>query len=119
MKRVFLCLLLLLSLAACGELADMTSAQGEECGLILWEGRTYLPYCAVGKEQCGRQIGMVDGDENDRVCEYKGHPAEEWIVNIYVSGMMDGAMLYRESGVTDIPAGLESEYEWNNGAERE
>lgn len=42
--------------------------------------------------------------------EYKGYSADEWIVNAYV---MDSAMLCREVNVTNIPDGLQSEYEWN------
>lgn len=107
-------LVLALSLCACAqrELADMTSEVHEDEGYsaILWEGRTYLPYCAIAKSDCGEQIGILDGDKDDRVYEYKGHSTEEWIISSYV---MDGAMLMRESTVTNIPEGLESEYAWN------
>jgi hypothetical protein len=37
-----------------------------------------------------------------------------WIAEMYISGEMDEPMLFREINVTDIPEGLESEYEWNN-----
>ncbi|MCM1242879.1 MAG: hypothetical protein NC314_08565, partial [Roseburia sp.] len=56
----------------------------------------------------------VDDDEDNRVYEYKGYSSDEWIVNSYVSGLMDGSMLYKEINVSNIPDGLESEYEWNN-----
>ncbi len=113
MKRiffVFLAAILLLSACAKRELADMTTMDNEDYSAIVWEGRTYVPYCAISKEECGAQIGIVNGDKDDRVYEYKGHSSEKWIINAYV---MDSAMLCREMGVTDIPDGLSSEYPWN------
>ena len=71
-----------------------------------------MPFCAISKKDCGDLIGYVDGNTGDRVCEYKDYPSTEWIANyITVDG---GAMLYKEINVTDIPDGLQSEYEWNN-----
>lgn len=103
-------------LPACGreQLADMSTEVNDRYSAILWEGRTYVPYCAISKSQCGEQIGIVNGDKNDRVWEYKGFSAQEWIINGYVSHLMDGTMLCREINVTEIPEGLQSEYEWNN-----
>ena len=63
------------------------------------------------KEWVRQQIGIVDGDKDDIVCEYKGYSSDEWIINYYV---IDSAMLHREIHVTDIPDGLQSEYKWNN-----
>lgn len=63
------------------------------------------------KSDCGAQIGIVDGDKEDKVYQYKEYSAEQWIINAYT---MDGAMLYREINVTEIPDGLESEYDWND-----
>lgn len=96
------------------ELVRMSTEVHDDYAAIAWEGRTYVPYSAIAKTDCGKQIGIVDDDTNDRVYEYKDYPVEEWIVNIYHSGLMDSAMLLRETGVTDIPEGLRSEYEWNN-----
>lgn len=92
----------------------MSTEVYDDYAAIAWEGRTYVPYCAVAKTDCGKQIGIVDDDKGDKVYKYKGYPVEKWIVNIYHSGLMDSAMLYRETGVKDIPEGLWSEYEWNN-----
>ena len=96
------------------ELADMTSLTENGYNAIVWGENTYVPYCAIQRNECGKQIGFVDGDKDDRVYEYDGYSADEWIINIYVSGLMDSAMLCREKNVTDIPDGLVSEYEWNN-----
>lgn len=79
--------------------------------IISWDGRQYVPYCAISKSARGKQIGIVYGEENEKIYEYKGYPTEEWIINAL--DMDGGAMLYREVSVTEIPAGLESEYHWN------
>lgn len=123
MKRILAfgsVILMILGLCACQkrEMADLSSAAGNEYKAIVWEDRTYVPYCAVAKKECGKQVGIVDGDKNDRVYEYDGYSTEEWIVNVYVAGLMDGAMLYKEITVSDIPEGLQSEYEWNGGAKQ-
>ena len=83
-----------------------------EVWAIIWDDRTYVPYCAFSKSDCGRQIGIVDGDKDDKVFEYKGYSSDEWIINYYANNM-DTIMLLREIDVTDIPDNLHSEYEWN------
>ncbi len=116
MKRLLSIILSIFAIAAlcsCSgrELADMTTVVNVRYAAIVWEDRTYVPYCAIPKRDCGEQIGIVDGDKDNRVYEYKGYSADEWIINSYG---MDSAMLLKEIDVTDIPAGLESEYEWNH-----
>lgn len=109
-------ILLILGLCACQKqaLAELSSYVGDEYKAIVWEDRTYVPYCAVAKSKCGKQIGFVDGDEDDRVYEFAGYSADEWLISVYVTYLMDGAMLYREINVSEIPEGLQSEYGWNN-----
>ncbi len=80
---------------------------------IEWQGGHYLPYTVVDKSDMTLWIGIVDGDEKDRVYTYKEYSEKEWLINCYESGLMDAPMLYREEHVTDIPADLRSEYEWN------
>lgn len=107
-------IIMVFSLCACSkqELADMKTEINDDYVAILWEGKTYVPYCAISKNACGEQIGIVDGDKNDKIYEYKGYSSDEWIINSFVT---DGsAMLLRELNVTAIPDGLESEYEWNH-----
>ena len=110
---ISLIIAILFSLCACSqqELADMGTDENDDYVAIIWEDRTYIPYCAISKSDCGKQIGIVNGDKDDRVYEYKGYSTNEWLINSYI---MDSAMLYREINVTDIPSGLESEYDWNN-----
>lgn len=103
------------ALCACGEkqeLIDMSTIENSDYTAIVWEDRTYVPFCVIPKSDCGAQIGYVNGDTDDRVCEYGDYPSTEWIANyITVDG---GAMLCKEINVTDIPDGLQSEYEWND-----
>lgn len=117
MKRtasILLIVIIMFILSACSkqELADMTTEVNDDYAAIVWEDKTYVPYCAISESDCGKQIGVVDGDKDDRVYEYKDYSIDEWIINFFV--MDHSAMLYREINVTYIPDGLESEYEWNN-----
>ena len=119
MKKLFVglaALLLAVITSACGiksDLIDMSSRIVDtgvtEVRAVVWEDRVYVPFCAVSKSDCGEQIGYVDGDEDARISEYKGYPAEEWLVSwIPTDG---GAMLLKEESVTEIPDGLEAEYQ--------
>ena len=112
---VCLCSLVLIVLCACGKntnLIDMSTAEGDEYMAIIWEDRTYVPFCTISKSDCGTQIGYLNGETEDRICEYKDYPTDEWIANHL---MADGsAILLKEVNVTHIPDGLESEYEWNS-----
>ena len=103
---------LLISLSACvGQqrgLVDMRSTHADGARAIVWENRTYVPFCVVSKNDRGKQIGYVDGDTNDRISEYRGYPPEEWLVSWLP--MDGGAMLLKEQSVVDIPDGLEAEY---------
>jgi hypothetical protein len=103
----------IISLNGCSQqnLEDMTSGNGGGYATIVWGDRTYVPYGALSAYgERGNQIGIVDGEKDNKVYECKGYPVEQWIVNVLPH---DAAMLYKEIGVTDIPEGWESEYEWN------
>ena len=104
---------LIFSLCACSgqDLADMTYGDGDGYATIVWGDKTYLPYGALSEYgERGKQIGIVDGNKDDRVYELKGYSSDEWIVSSFSH---DAAMLLREANVTDIPDGWQSEYEWN------
>ena len=114
MKRILFlgfCLFLIV-LSACGEqreLADMESVSIDGKRAVIWEGRTYTLFCVVSKRDCGEQIGYLNGDTDDRISEYKGYSAEEWLVSWMPTD--GGAMLLKEERVVDIPDGLEAEYQ--------
>lgn len=116
MKRTF-CFALVcvgLLLCACGRsdvpaVAETVERDGYVA--IVWEDRTYVPFCVVSKSDCGKVIGCVNGDTEDIISEYKHFPPGEWIANyLTVDG---GAILYKEEQAAAIPDGLEPEYEWN------
>lgn len=116
MKKAFFLLVafaLIVSLCACSQqdLEDMTSGTGDGYATIVWGDKTYVPYGALADYgERGKQIGIVDGDKDNRVYELKGYSADEWIVIAFTH---DAAMLFREINVTNIPDGWCSEYEWN------
>lgn len=104
--------ILVTTLCACHgqqrDLVDMTSTDIDGKYAVVWEDRTYMPFCVVSKKDCGEQIGYVDGDTDDRISEYKGYSPEEWLVSWLP--MDGGAMLLKEQNVVEIPDGLEAEY---------
>ena len=104
--------LVVLALTACGgqrELADMELVEIGGRSAIIWEDRTYYPFCVVSKDDRGEQLGYLNGERDNRVSEYKGYPPEEWLVSWLT--MDGGAMLYKEETVVDIPDGLVPEYD--------
>ena len=119
MKKIFAFLMLITlaaSLCACSvqksDLAEMTTGSGDGFATVIWGDKTYVPYGALsayGKR--GKQIGIVDGDEDHRVYACKGQHTGEWIVTALP---YDADMLMREINVTAIPEGWQSEYDWNN-----
>ena len=117
MKRTFSILMIVvlaISLCSCSkqDLADMTTSVTDDYAAIVWGDKTYVPYGALSAYGGrGQQIGIVDGNENHKVYECKGYSSDEWIVTVLPH---DAAMLYRETDVTEIPNGWQSEYEWNS-----
>lgn len=107
-------LLAVTTLLACSRtgLADMTVQLEDDYAAICWEDRTYIPYAPFDRAACGEQIGIVDGDESDRVYAWTGHDPKEWIIN---GRSHDGVMLLREHRVNTAPDGIPSEYSWNSG----
>lgn len=91
----------------------MATLDKGEYQAIVWNDKTYVPYCAVNNSERGDQIGIVNGDENDQIFQYSEYPVEEWLIAYYHSGEMDSSMLMRELRVVEIPEGLQSEYIWN------
>lgn len=82
---------------------------------ILWQGREYVPYCALGGGRLGACLGYYEsGGEKSYICELKGQSSENWIADISDLGNCNEGMIFKEKSVTDIPHGMHSEYEWNN-----
>lgn len=114
MKKTLLMLvasLVLLSLCACvrqGDLVDMQSTLYDGKTAVVWEDRTYVIFCVVSKQDCGKQLGYVGGNTDDRISEYRGYSSFEWLVNWMP--MDGGAFLLKEINVVEIPDGLEAEY---------
>jgi len=79
--------------------------------------KVFVPYTTVSNSERGKQIGIVNGDSKNQIYEYKDYSTDEWIINYYDSGEMDGSMLMREENISNFPDGLESEYDWNHFSE--
>lgn len=114
---ISLCLMIIM-LSACmnsnNQLENMTTQESNDYVSIIWGDRVYVPFCAIDNSERGAQIGIVDGDKNDQVYEYKNYSTEDWIISFYKSGEMDSSMLMKEINVKEIPDNLQSDYEWNN-----
>lgn len=130
MKKYFLitCMITLFALSGCGVSTKLPDnlvvfeqkVNKEEGYAYLSAGdKIYVPYCSWKREYLGDCIGYYDtiADEYSDssqwyVYEFKGYSSDEWIVD-YLPGINEG-MVMREINTTNIPPGLESEYEWNH-----
>lgn len=106
-KRLYgiirLCSLVLIVLCACGKstnLIDMSTSEGDEYMAIIWEDRTYAPFCTISKSDCGTQIGYLNGETDDRICEYKDYPTDEWNIKNedWIPMVMADDVLYLDTG---------------------
>ena len=81
---------------------------------IIYQGREYVPYCAISSTEIDSYLGYIGEDKQDEIYTVKGYSEEEWLINLLDTGATKECMLYKEKNVTNIPEGLSSEYEWNN-----
>lgn len=105
---------------ACGRdakpdnLSDYSSGTSDDYTYVTIDDKIFVPFTTVANSDQGDWIGIVDGDEKDRIYEYKDYSPDEWIISFYKSGEMDISMLMKEQNVTEYPEGLASEYQWDN-----
>lgn len=108
-KLLFIFIPVMMLFCSCNEkLTSMTRTDNGEYTSIVWDDKTYIPFCVVSKSDCSKKIGCIDGDTDDVISLYKNLSPDEWLAN-YLT-MDGGAMLYKEVNVTEIPDGLQSEY---------
>lgn len=96
-----------------GRAVECERVSGGDYMSILYEGREYVPFCAIDPGCRGDYLGYMEDDEDDKVYEFEGYSRQKWIINYLDSGLMNDCMLYKEISVTGSPEGLSSEYEWN------
>ena len=73
---IVVCLCSLVCVLFCGcsrkqgkrDLVNLNTIDNGEYTAIIWEERTYVPFCVVSKKDCGKQIGYVDEEMFNRVC---------------------------------------------------
>ncbi|MDR2646874.1 MAG: hypothetical protein LBB67_01945 [Oscillospiraceae bacterium] len=93
------------------EVFQMVEFTPENWGVYTWDGKTYRKYVSLGTQSdlAGKKFAKVDTGSRGStatIFEVKGYPVEEWV--IYRSAPTMGAdALYKEDGVTDIPAEFE------------
>ncbi len=78
-------------------------------------GIVFRPYGVIPDTALrGKQIGIRENDPQSKICEVKGYPSTEWIIEYLDVFMGGGDMLFKATGTTDIPAELEQyrEYEY-------
>lgn len=118
-KHLLLIASISLLLIACGHekkpdnLLDYSSGTTDEYAYVTIDDKIFVPFTAVDNTDLGEWIGTVDGDEKNRIYEYKDLSSDEWIISFYKSGEMDSSMLMKEQSITEYPEGLSSEYQWN------
>lgn len=91
-------------------IAGLESEAADPYAAIVWDERFCVPFSPISVFVCGRQIGIADGDDQEKVFEFKGHSMDEWIVNAHSSH--NGGMLYREIHIQNVPLDLTSAYDW-------
>lgn len=108
--------LLITILSSCNKidnkLENMTTKNTKDYVSIVWEGRTYIPFCVIDNDKRGEQIGIVNGDNDDQVFEYRGYSTDNWLISFYKSGEMDNSVLMKEMNVTKIPNNLQPDWEY-------
>ena len=86
----------------------------EEYAYIIYEGKEYVPYCAIFNNDRGEYLGHIKDDEQEEIYTYKSYSKDEWFISFNKIGLGGESMLFKEKNVTNIPDGLSSEYNWNN-----
>ena len=99
---------------------EMNVNEEEGCSYLVEGNNIFIPYCAYSEGYLGDCIGYCDipADEYTEasriyIFELKGFSSSEWIVETLSLNNCNEGMIWREVNATDIPDGLESEYEWN------
>lgn len=132
MKKRFLAFIVLIICLICGcgskvKLPDDSIVYEQEINeeegysYLKYGDKVYVPYCAYEKKYLGDCIGYceIPADEyteasREYVFEFKGYSSDEWLIETMELDDCNEGMILREINTTDIPDGLESEYEWNN-----
>lgn len=105
-------ILMCLSLIGCSAQKEHTITKTDD-NTIIWQDKTYVPYCTLYEEKLENELGSIVGNANDRIYQYKDYSTNEWLINAYIVGNYTlDTVLYREVNVTYMPDGLEPDYEY-------
>ena len=89
---------------------EYNAVENAELGCIEleYEGVIYRPYGSFyNNDFRGNQIGIREGDLENKICEVIGYSSDEWITEYTDMFMGGGDMLFKAVGVIEIPAELE------------
>ena len=110
-----LLVVLVFALSACGfrkvETSDLPAlevAVNEELGCleITYNGTVYRPFGACDKTLIGEAVSLRSDTDTGIVYTVKDYDADEWIIDMLNTGLMDNPTLWKAVGLTDIPEGL-------------
>ena len=115
------CAFITLGLAGCKPASpaypEYTITENKELNVIElnYDGVVFRPFGIIpDKSLRGNQIGIRESVPQSKICEVKGYPSSEWIIEYLDVFMGGGDMLFKATGTTDIPSELKKykEYEY-------
>lgn len=119
---VLACILIIFGTAGCRPASpaaypEYAVAENKELNVVElnYGGVVFRPYGNIpDKSLRGDQIGIREGDPESKICEVKGYPSDGWIIEYLDVFMGGGDMLFKATGITDIPSELTQykEYEY-------
>jgi hypothetical protein len=118
---VLICVFLTFGAAGCKHASpatypEYTVTDNKDLGVIElnYNGVVFCPYGVISdKSLRGNQIGVRENDQESKICEVKGYPSNEWIIEYLDVFMGGGDMLLKATGITDIPSELEQYKEYD------
>ena len=115
------CAFITLGLAGCKPASpaypEYTITENKELNVIElnYDGVVFRPFGIIpDKSLRGNQIGIRESVPQSKICEVKGYPSNEWIIEYLDVFMGGGDMLFKATRTTDIPSELKKykEYEY-------
>jgi hypothetical protein len=128
MRKLFLLVLTIVTLfcvfglAGCKSVApatypEFTVTENKDLNVaeLNHDGVVYRPFGVVpDKSLRGNQIGIRKDDPQSKICEVKGYPSNEWIIEYLDVFMGGGDMIYKAVSITEVPAELEQYRQYDN-----
>ena len=110
--KIILCSLFLAAMfSGCGQiktdrLLEFQSTKHDNMIYIVCDEIEYQYYGLPDQADMGKQLGTLDGDENDGIYSFRDFSTEDFIVEYLYSGLMDSPVLYRAINCAIEPEGV-------------